>query len=220
MTATIADQVSRLAETMAAQPPNEVMGAFAREQARLAIAGTPGGVIEVGAVLPDAELLDPHGSPTTLYHALDARLSILVLYRGVWCPYCNIALRTYQAELTPELGRRAAKLIAVSPQTPDGSLNAQEKDQLTFTVLSDPANQVATAIGVLTQPSAEARTAQIKLGLDLTAVNADGTATLPMPTTVIVDADHVVRWVDVHSDYTTRTEPGEILAALDAIAAE
>jgi peroxiredoxin len=195
------------------------MGAFAREQAGLAAAGFPPGVIEIGAVLPDAELLDPHGSPTTLYQALGAGLSILVLYRGLWCPYCNIALRTYQTELIPELRRRAAQLIAVSPQTPDGSLSTQEKDQLTFTVLSDPGNQVATAIGVLTQPSAEARAAQTKLGLDVTAVNADGTATLPMPTTVIVDADHVVRWVDVHPDYTTRSEPDEILAALDAIAA-
>jgi hypothetical protein len=29
----------------------------------------------------------------------------------------------------------------------------------------------------------------------------------------------VVRWVDVHPDYTTRSEPAQVLAALDAIAA-
>jgi hypothetical protein len=40
-----------------------------------------------------------------------------------------------------------------------------------------------------------------------------------MPTTIIVDADHVVRWVDVHPDYSTRSEPDRILAALDAVAA-
>ncbi len=39
MTTTIAQQVSHLAETMAAQPPNEVMGAFTREQADLAAGG-------------------------------------------------------------------------------------------------------------------------------------------------------------------------------------
>ena len=27
-----------------------------------------------------------------------------------------------------------------------------------------------------------------------------------MPTTVIVDADHVIRWIDVHPDYSTRSE--------------
>jgi hypothetical protein len=39
-----------------------------------------------------------------------------------------------------------------------------------------------------------------------------------MPATIIVDADHVVRWVDVHPDYSTRSEPDQILAALDRVA--
>jgi peroxiredoxin len=218
MTTTIAEQVSNLVETMAAQPPNEVMGAFTREQADLAARGVPDGVIEVGATLPDAELLDPHGATTTFYEALGNQVSVLVFYRGGWCPYCNIALNTYQAELVPELDRRGVALVAVSPQAPDGSLSTQEKNELTFTVLSDPANHVAKAVGILTAPSVEARAAQLKLGLDLTAVNADGSTALPMPTTIILDADHAVRWVNVHPDYTTRSEPAQILAALDAAA--
>jgi hypothetical protein len=28
-----------------------------------------------------------------------------------------------------------------------------------------------------------------------------------MPATVILDARHAVRWIDVHPDYSTRTEP-------------
>jgi peroxiredoxin len=218
MSTTIAEQVSRLAETTAARPPNEIMGAFIREQADLAARGRPAGVMEVGATLPDAELLDPHGATTSLYAALGGRLSVLVFYRGAWCPYCNIALNTYQRELVPELAGRGVGLVAISPQTPDGSLSSQEKNELTFSVLSDPGNQVAKVAGILTAPSDEARAAQLQLGLDLTAVNADGTTGLPMPTTMIVDAERVVRWVDVHLDYTTRSEPGEILAALDAAA--
>jgi peroxiredoxin len=218
MSTTIAEQVSRLAETTAARPPNEIMGAFIREQADLAARGRPAGVMEVGATLPDAELLDPHGATTSLYAALGGRLSVLVFYRGAWCPYCNITLDTYQRELVSELAGRGVGLVAVSPQTPDGSLSSQEKNELTFSVLSDPGNQVAKVAGILTAPSDEARAAQLQLGLDLTAVNADGTTGLPMPTTMIVDAERVVRWVDVHLGYTTRSEPGEILAALDAVA--
>ena len=175
-------------------------------------------MITVGARLPDAELVDPHGATTSLYAALGDRLSVLVFYRGAWCPYCNIAPNTYQAELVPELSERGVGLVAISPQTPDGSLSIQEKHELTFTVLSDPGNQVATAVGILTGPSDEARAAQLQLGLDLTAVNADGTTGLPMPTTIIVDADHVIGWIDVHPDYSTRSEPAEILAAVDALA--
>jgi len=219
MTTTIAQQVSNLAETMAAQPPNEVMGAFTREQAELAAKGVPDGVIEVGATLPDVDLLDPHGATTTLYEALGDQVAVLVFYRGGWCPYCNIALNTYRTELVPDLARRGVTLVAISPQAPNASLSTQEKNELTLTVLSDPANQVAKAIGILTAPSAEARAAQLELGLDLTAVNADGTTGLPMPTTVIVDAGHAIGWIDVHPDYTTRSEPDQILAALDAVAA-
>lgn len=38
-----------------------------------------------------------------------------------------------------------------------------------------------------------------------------------MPTTVILEADASVRWIDVHPDYSTRSEPVQILAALDAL---
>jgi hypothetical protein len=51
-------------------------------------------------------------------------------------------------------------------------------------------------------------------------VNADGTIDIPMPTSIIVDADHQVRWIDVHPDYSTRSEPDQILTALDTVAAK
>ena len=57
-----------------------------------------------------------------------------------------------------------------------------------------------------------------QLGLDLTSVNADGTVALPMPATVILDASHTVRWIDVHPDYSTRTEPRQVIDALDHLA--
>jgi peroxiredoxin len=202
--------------TLAKQPQNDAMAAFGIEQAGLESAGLPAGVIAVGSRLDDADLLDPQGVATTLYQALGDQPAVLVFYRGAWCPYCNITLSTYERELLPHLIGRGIQLIAVSPQAPDGSLTMQEKNELTFTVLSDPGNQLARQAGILTGPSVEARAAQLQLGLDLTAVNADGTVELPMPTTVILDASHIVRWIDVHPNYTTRSEPQDILTALDA----
>jgi len=66
----------------------------------------------------------------------------------------------------------------------------------------------------LTAPSDGARAAQLQLGLDLIQVNADGTTGLPMPTVVIAGADGVIRWIDVHRDYTTMAEPGQVLQAV------
>jgi peroxiredoxin len=215
---TIAGQVAAMADAYAGQPPEEVMGVFAREQAELAAGGIPEAVIAAGAVLPDADLLDRFGAPATLHHAIGDQPAVVVLYRGAWCPYCNITLRTYQSELLPELTRRGVALVAISPQRPDGSLTMQEKNDLTFTVLSDPGNQVARAAGVLAAPSSQVRATQLQLGLDLRTVNADGTAGVPMPTTMIIDAHHVVGWIDVHPDYSTRSEPGQILTALEVTA--
>ena len=214
---TITVRVAEMHAAGAKEPPNEVMGAFGREQAALAAVGVPAGVAEVGTPVADAGLLDVHGTPTSLYAAAGGGTAVLVFYRGAWCPYCNIALSVYQQHLLPGLTERGVRLIAISPQAPDGSLSMRDKQDLAFTVLSDPGNSVARGLGILTQPSDEARAAQLELGLDLTAVNADGTISVPMPTVAILDGDHVLRWIDVHPDYSTRTEPAQILGALDQL---
>jgi peroxiredoxin len=216
-TSTIARQVSDMRANMAAQSPNEVLDAFEHEQSTLAALGEPGGVLPLGSTLPDVELIGPDGVPTSLAAAMGSRPSVVVFYRGAWCPYCNITLSNYQASLLPALSDRGVRLIAVSPQSPDGSLTMQQKHELAFAVLSDPGNAMAKALGIITSPSPEVRAAQRQLGLDLKAVNADGTASLPWPTTAILDGDRTLRWVDVHPDYSTRSEAVDIIAALDAL---
>ena len=211
---TIADRVNELHADMAGHVPDEVLAINARDRAELATSGTPDSAAIAGSVLADADLLDVNGASTTLYAATGEAPAVVVFYRGAWCPYCNVALRTYQEQLLPELTRRGFAMIAVSPQTPDGSLSMQEKNELTFTVVSDPGNTLARELGILTAPSDKVKAVQLKLGLDITKANADGTAALPMPATLILDATHVVRWIDVHPDYSTRSEPAQILAAI------
>jgi peroxiredoxin len=214
---TINEHVAEMRAKAAGEPPNETMDVFTREQAELA-ASIPAGIAPVGTALPDAELLDAHGAATTLSGAAGGGTAVLVFYRGAWCPYCNIALSVYQAQLLPLLTERGVRLVAISPQKPDGSLTMQQKHGLGFSVVSDPGNVIAGRLGILTGPSQEARAAQLQLGLDLTSVNADGTVTVPMPATVILDAARTVRWIDVHPDYSTRTEPRQVIDALNRLA--
>jgi peroxiredoxin len=190
---------------------------FEREQQELAAGGKPDMSGLVGQELADYDLVDPYGKPTTLSAAVGKRPAVLVLYRGAWCPFCNLVLHGYQTELLPVLMKRDIGLIAVSPQLPDGSLTIKEKQGLTFTVVSDPGNRIAADLGVLTSPSEEAREAQLGMGLDLQEVNADGTTTLPLPTVVILDPDLTIRWIDVRPDYSDRTTVAEIVAALDEL---
>ncbi len=167
--------------------------------------------------MPDGEVLDVHGSPTTLAAVRGERPAVVVFYRGAWCPYCNIALRTYQHDLVPDLADRGIALIAISPQKPDGSLSAQETNELTYTVVSDPGNRLAEKLGIVFHQPAEVVAAQANLGLQLAEANAEGDTGLPMPTVLVVDAGGVIRWIDVHPNYTERSEVADILAAVAAI---
>ncbi|MCA1845576.1 MAG: AhpC/TSA family protein [Actinobacteria bacterium] len=196
---------------LAAQAPAEVLAPFVAEQAGLEAAGLPDGIPAPGTPMPDGKLVDVHGQPTTLEQARGGRPAVVVFYRGAWCPYCNLTLRAYEHQLVPALAANDVALIAVSPQTPDGSLTMQETNELTYTVLSDPGNQIAGQLGILTAATDEARASQTALGIDVAGGNADGTPTVPMPTVVVVDAGGTIRWIDVHPNYGTRTEPAEIL---------
>ncbi|HEX3606505.1 MAG TPA: peroxiredoxin-like family protein [Candidatus Dormibacteraeota bacterium] len=216
-TPTIAEQVAALDSAMTSQLPPAVLQGFVDERAGLAATAVPAGVAAAGTPMPDAELLDAHGQATSLGAARAGRPAVVVLYRGAWCPFCNLALRTYQAQLLPALRKRGVALVAISPQRPDGSLSMQEANALEYAVLSDPGNRIAGALGVLTAPTDGTLASQAALGLDITEVNADGTTTLPMPTTVVVDAVGTIRWIDVHPDYSTRSEPAAILEAVSRL---
>jgi peroxiredoxin len=214
----ISDQLDELKAASAKALPPDVLVTFATSQRELNAAGVPAGVARAGTPLGDVPLIDAHGSSTSLHAVTDRRPAVIVFYRGAWCPYCNLALRAYRDQLLPQLSDRGVGLVAISPQKPDGSLSMQEKNELAFAVLSDPGNILASRLGILAPPrSADVRAAQERLGLELTAVNADGTDALPMPTIVVVDAENTIRWIDVHPDYTTRTEVPDILAALDLV---
>lgn len=194
--------------------PAHVAARFGAEQDGLDTAGVPDGVLRAGDAMPDGELLDVGGRPTTLAATRDGAPAVVVLYRGAWCPYCNVALRAYEQDLTGPLADAGVRLVAISPQRPDGSLSVKEQAELTYDALSDPGNQIATGLGVLFTSSDDVRSAQGELGLDVTAVNADGTAGLPMPTVVVVDRAGAITWIDVQPNYARRTEPAAILEAV------
>jgi peroxiredoxin len=211
---TIREQSEHVKAAAAEQLPAEVVEVFNRNVQDLLEEGVPSDVVSVGETLTPFTLSDASGSPVSLDQLLETGPTVIVFYRGGWCPYCNLALRTYQRELVPELPTFGARLVAISPQTPDQSLTTVEKAELDFTVLSDPGSRVARSIGIAYQSADDVLEAQHKLGLDLAAVNVEESTQLPRPTVLIVDQKRVVRFVDVQPDYTARTEVADILASL------
>ena len=213
-TTSISEQVGEFNLGFTAQIGPDLSAVFDREQQDLTSAGVPVGAVTVGDVVADAQLVGLDGQNVNLFSVTAGRPAVLVFYRGAWCPYCNITLRTYERDLRPELDRLGVALVAISPQTPDGSTAAVQGGELNFPVLSDPSNAFVRALGIVTEPSAAARVAHTELGFDVADSNADSTAGIPFPTVLIIDADRTVRFVDVHVDYTTRTEVPAILLAV------
>lgn len=210
----IGEQSAAFVAEMTAALPAGTLDPFFTDQGRLEREGVPADAATPGTPFPDGDVLDAHGRPTPLSAVRAGRPAVVVFYRGVWCPYCNMALRTYQSELLPELTARGIELIAISPQKPDGSLSSAQTNELTFAVVSDPGNPIAEALGIMMQPSDEVVAASEQMGMNLTEANADGSVRMPMPTAVVVDADGVIRWIDVHPNYAHRSEVPDILAAV------
>jgi peroxiredoxin len=214
MPLTIREQSDQLKAAAAEHLPSEILEVFDRSIQEFLERGIPADSIKAGDVLEPFTLDDATGTPVSLDQIVENGPAVIVFYRGGWCPYCNLALRTYQQELLPHLGAWGARLVAISPQSPDDSLSTVEKAGLEFTVLSDPGSRLADRIGIAFEQADDVLAAQRKLGLDLTKVNAEDAVRLPRPTVLVVDQDRTVRFVDVQPDYTARTEVADIIAAL------
>jgi peroxiredoxin len=214
MSLTIKEQSDQIKAASVGRLPTEVVETFARDRESLVAQGVASDVVSSGDVLEDFTLADATGKAVSLSDLVADGPVVLVFYRGGWCPYCNLALHTYQSELVPQLDRYGATLAAISPQKPDEALTTAEKHALEFPVLSDHGARIARRLGVAFQPADEVLEAQRALGLDIRDGNADGAAELPMPTVLVVDRNRVVRFADVQPDYTSRTEVQAIIAAL------
>ncbi|MFE0021763.1 peroxiredoxin-like family protein [Amycolatopsis sp. NPDC059021] len=193
--------------------PAEVAGPLAADVERKKDVDTAK-FAQVGSPMPDFTLPGPAGAQVSLADLTAAAPAVLVFYRGSWCPYCNLTLRTYQQEVVPALAASGARLAAISPELPDGSLSTVESNELTFDVLSDVGNVVARSLGITFRPGEDVQGAMATLVGDVGERNGTGDWELPHPAVLVVGQDRVIRFIDVHPDYTTRTTPEEILAAL------
>ncbi len=177
-----------------------------------------GGLLEKAAKPGDRfpaapHLLGSHGQAFDLNALMAAKPVVLTFYRGGWCPYCNLELRAYQA-LLPEIHALGAELVAVSPELPDHSLSTAQKNDLSFTVLSDVNGALASALGIRFELSDAVRPYYEKAGHALPTRNGDGLWALPMPATFVVAKGGQIHSAFIEPDYRKRLDPQEALAAL------
>jgi peroxiredoxin len=194
--------------------PKEIIEAFERSIRELRESGAAKG-LAVGAQAPDFTLANQIGRRVTLSEETAKGPVILTFYRGEWCPFCNLELRAYQ-RILGGIHAAGAQLLAVSPQTPDHSLSVQEKNELSFHVLSDPRNQVAEKYRLKFKLPDDLHDIYRSLGFALDRYNGDNSWELPVPATYVIDQQGIIRFANVDPDYRTRTEPGEVLKLLQS----
>jgi peroxiredoxin len=174
--------------------------------------------VGIGEQAPLFTLSDAVGKPVSLEDLLGRGPVVVVFYRGAWCPVYNLHLRGLQ-EALPEIQRRGASLVAISPQAPDASLPFTERLALGFDVLSDMDQSVIGAWRLQFELPEALRDAYRSMGMAFDQHNADRSWHLPVPATFVLDRDGVVRARHVDANYRERMTPGDVLAALDALSA-
>jgi peroxiredoxin/YHS domain-containing protein len=213
--ATLKPQLDAMRENFATKAPADVIALYDKGIRDVAAGGVTETALKVGAKAPEFTLPDANGESVALTTLLAKGPVFVTWYRGAWCPYCNIQLREYQKAM-PELTALGANLVAISPQTPDNSLTTQQKNELSFNVLSDKSNAVAKQYGIAyTLPPEIA--ASFKGKLDLAKFNGDESNELPLSATYVIGTDGVIRYAFVDADYRNRAEPADIIAALRAL---
>jgi peroxiredoxin len=213
-TPTYAAQRDEVNAALAEQAPAELLEGFGRIRAAQAAVDYTARAPKVGDRAPDFTLPDQLGRRVSLAGELEQGPVVLIFYRGEWCPYCNTMLRTYGLRAA-DFSQRGARLVAVSPQTPDNSLTMAEKHSLEFPVLSDEGGEVIGTYGL--KYDVASREVYETAGVDLAKFNGNGGWILPAPAVFVIDREGTVRFVSVNGDYTERAEPDEPLAALDSL---
>jgi len=172
--------------------------------------------LKTGDHAPDFTLPNPSGRAVSLSALLHSGPAVVMFYRGGWCPYCNLQLRAYQQALG-EITALGAKLVAISPQLPDGSMSTAETNRLSFDVLSDVGNRVARSFGLVYSLPQELRAALTSNNKALPGINGDNSWELPLPATYVLAPDRKIALAEIELDYRERLEPDAIVAALRAL---
>jgi peroxiredoxin len=189
------------------------------DQDNLALQALVGNALRAGDRFPAIVLKNQMGEDLDLGELADIQPLVVTFYRGGWCPYCNLELRAYQKAL-PEIEALGARLVAVTPETPDNSLSTAEKNDLSFPVLSDAKGLLSEALGIRFELSPAIRALYQKFGHDLPARNGDDRWSLPMPATFVVEKGGVIAFAFVDPDYRRRLEPDAAVDVLRSLAAK
>ncbi|HVT74114.1 MAG TPA: peroxiredoxin-like family protein [Lacunisphaera sp.] len=182
-------------------------------RAGLAPAATAITPVTPGTKAPAATVRTVDGGAIELASVLAGKPTVLIFYRGSWCPYCNRHLAAL-AEVEPQLLQLGYQVVAISPDETAGLQAMAARNHLTYRLLSDHAMTAASAFGVAFRVDAAGVAAYRGYGVELTPVPGEPDARwLPVPAVFIIDGAGIVRFAHANPDFKVRLSGEEVLAA-------
>ena len=121
-------------------------------------------------------------------------------------------------ESAAEIEAQGASLVVISPQLEKYSKLMVKKHKLTFPLLRDEDNQLASQFGLTYTLPDDLAKLYNQFGIDLVRFNGNDLWSLPIPGRFILDQKGKVVSAESNPDYTHRPEPSEILKALESLA--
>ena len=143
--------------------------------------------------------------------------TVLVFYRGSWCPYCMKQLKKINSELVDELDKQGAELLAISVDKPLVAKKMKDKFDYRFPIISDQEAKSLQAFNIVNKLSGEL-VDKYKNTYDIDVEKDSGkTHHMIAHPAVFIVKDQKIVFADVHTNYKKRTKDGEILEALEKL---
>lgn len=172
--------------------------------------------VEVGTLVPDAAVKTAKGEAIQLRSLTAGKPSVLVFYRGSWCPYCNRQLSGL-AEVEEELLALGYQVIAFSPDKPE-IVAETANEAVTYQLIADSALNAAQAFGVAFTVNDATLKKLESYDIDIEAASGETHNMLPVPAVFLTNAEGRITYRYYNANYKVRLAPEDLLKAAKAAA--
>lgn len=167
----------------------------------------------IGEILPNTTLTAMDGTATPFLKIAQEKPTVLVVYRGGWCPYCNVHLAAL-GKSEAEILALGYQIVAVSPDHPQKLQTTAEKDELNYRLYSDASGDFVKAAGLAFQ--APEKYGQMLLDWS----DGKNTGYLPVPAVFVLNTKGEILFEYINPDFKKRLESELLLAVLKTLEAE
>ena len=161
----------------------------------------------IGESIPDGLLKAPDGSQIRISDIISLKPTVLLFYRGGWCPYCNAHLSEIQ-KAENEIIELGYQIVAISPDSPENLQISDDKNQLNYSLYSDGDGKLSKAIGI----AFEAPKRYSGMLSEISGGFNEGF--LPVPSVFVVDTAGKIEFEYINPDYKTRLSASLLIAVL------